>query len=174
TRPAYGVARFHGLPAPAAAAAATVILRALLSIPRVCGALRCRAAVALQQAHTPYVATPRVRSNHHPSSQSLHDSSRRAAFPLRCRGGAIKGSTAVSKFMAMRSDSSAKRSTRAATLTLEDGTVLHGYSFGADVSVAGEVVFSTGMVGYAESLTDPSYKGQMLTLTYPMIGNYGV
>ncbi|CAB1117947.1 unnamed protein product [Ectocarpus sp. CCAP 1310/34] len=76
--------------------------------------------------------------------------------------------------MAMRSDSSAKRSTRAATLTLEDGTVLHGYSFGADVSVAGEVVFSTGMVGYAESLTDPSYKGQMLTLTYPMIGNYGV
>ena len=50
-----------------------------------------------------------------------------------------------------------------------------GYLFGADCAgVAGEVVFQTGMVGYTESLTDPSYKHQILTLTYPLIGNYGV
>lgn len=61
-----------------------------------------------------------------------------------------------------------------ATLTLEDGSVLTGTNFGADVSVAGEVVFNTGMVGYPESLTDPSYTGQILVLTYPLIGNYGV
>lgn len=60
------------------------------------------------------------------------------------------------------------------TLTLKDGIKLEGESFGADVPMAGEVVFSTGMVGYPESLTDPSYKGQILTLTYPLIGNYGV
>ena len=61
-----------------------------------------------------------------------------------------------------------------AKLILEDGSVFHGVSFAADKSVAGEVVFSTGMVGYPESLTDPSYKGQILCLTYPLIGNYGV
>lgn len=57
---------------------------------------------------------------------------------------------------------------------LSDGTVFSGYSFGSEKSVAGEVVFNTGMVGYPESFTDPSYRGQILTLTYPMIGNYGV
>lgn len=67
----------------------------------------------------------------------------------------------ASRFMATQSDSNAKRSTKGATLTLEDGTKLTGYSFGANESVGGEVVFSTGMVGYAESLTDPSYKGQV-------------
>lgn len=61
-----------------------------------------------------------------------------------------------------------------ATLTLKDGTKLEGESFGSENPMAGEVVFSTGMVGYPESLTDPSYKGQILTLTYPLIGNYGV
>ncbi len=61
-----------------------------------------------------------------------------------------------------------------ARLILQDGTVFHGNSFGADVSAPGEVVFNTGMVGYPESLTDPSYKGQILALTYPLIGNYGV
>lgn len=59
-------------------------------------------------------------------------------------------------------------------LILEDGTQHHGHSFGAEMSVSGEVVFNTGMVGYNESLTDPSYKGQILVLTYPLIGNYGV
>ena len=59
-------------------------------------------------------------------------------------------------------------------LILEDGSVFEGQSFGANKSTAGEVVFSTGMVGYPESLTDPSYLGQILILTYPLIGNYGV
>ena len=61
-----------------------------------------------------------------------------------------------------------------ARLELEDGSVFQGYSFGAQASVAGEVVFNTSMVGYPESLTDPSYFGQILVLTYPLIGNYGV
>ncbi len=59
-------------------------------------------------------------------------------------------------------------------LVLEDGSVFEGTSFGYERSVAGEVVFNTGMVGYPESLTDPSYQGQILVLTYPLIGNYGV
>lgn len=61
-----------------------------------------------------------------------------------------------------------------AKLTLEDGTVFAGKSFGSEKSVAGEVVFYTAMTGYPESLTDPSYTGQILVSTYPMIGNYGV
>ncbi len=60
------------------------------------------------------------------------------------------------------------------TLILEDGSKFTGTSFGFQKSSAGEVVFSTGMVGYPESLTDPSYKGQILILTYPIIGSYGV
>lgn len=59
-------------------------------------------------------------------------------------------------------------------LILEDGSEFVGESFGFEVSSAGEVVFSTGMVGYPESLTDPSYVGQILIFTYPLIGNYGV
>lgn len=61
-----------------------------------------------------------------------------------------------------------------ATLLLEDGTAFHGQSFGYDQAVAGEVVFNTAMTGYTESLTDPSYAGQMMVLTYPLVGNYGV
>lgn len=59
-------------------------------------------------------------------------------------------------------------------LWLEDGTEISGHSFGYEGSVAGEVVFNTAMTGYPESLTDPSYKGQILVLTYPLVGNYGV
>ena len=59
-------------------------------------------------------------------------------------------------------------------LVLQDGTVFEGESFGAEVNVAGEVVFSTGMTGYVESLSDPSFAGQILVCTYPLIGNYGV
>jgi len=61
-----------------------------------------------------------------------------------------------------------------AVLVLEDGSHFFGEGFGAIKKVSGEVVFSTSMVGYPEALTDPSYKGQILTLTYPLIGNYGV
>ena len=61
-----------------------------------------------------------------------------------------------------------------AKLTLEDGTVFKGKSFGSESAAAGEIVFYTAMTGYPESLTDPSYTGQILVSTYPMIGNYGV
>jgi carbamoyl-phosphate synthase small subunit len=61
-----------------------------------------------------------------------------------------------------------------AQLILSDGTIFEGQAFGAPVDSDGEVVFNTGMVGYPESLTDPSYRGQILVFTYPLIGNYGV
>lgn len=61
-----------------------------------------------------------------------------------------------------------------ARLILEDGTIFEGYSFGAQTPTTGEVVFNTAMTGYPESLTDPSYSGQILVLTFPLIGNYGV
>ncbi|MBI3398037.1 MAG: glutamine-hydrolyzing carbamoyl-phosphate synthase small subunit [Deltaproteobacteria bacterium] len=61
-----------------------------------------------------------------------------------------------------------------ATLTLSDGTVFEGYSFGAEGETIGEVVFNTSMCGYQEVLTDPSYKGQMVAMTYTQIGNYGI
>lgn len=63
---------------------------------------------------------------------------------------------------------------RNVTLVLQDGTKFHGKSFGYDTPVAGEVVFNTAMMGYPESLTDPSYAGQLVTLTFPLVGNYGV
>lgn len=66
------------------------------------------------------------------------------------------------------------KQTESIKLVLEDGTEITGKSFGYEGSVAGEVVFNTAMTGYPESLTDPSYKGQILVLTYPLIGNYGV
>lgn len=61
-----------------------------------------------------------------------------------------------------------------AYLQLEDGSIFEGYSFGDKKATSGEVVFNTGMVGYPESMTDPSYHGQLLVFTYPLIGNYGV
>jgi len=61
-----------------------------------------------------------------------------------------------------------------AILALEDGTVYHGQGFGAKASACGEVCFNTSMTGYQEILTDPSYKGQIVAMTYPLIGNYGV
>ncbi len=59
-------------------------------------------------------------------------------------------------------------------MVLDDGSMFHGFSFGFDKAVAGEVVFNTAMTGYPESLTDPSYAGQLMVLTYPLVGNYGV
>lgn len=66
------------------------------------------------------------------------------------------------------------QTTKKASLILDDGTVFIGKSFGYEKPVAGEVVFNTAMMGYPESLTDPSYSGQILVTTYPLIGNYGV
>ena len=61
-----------------------------------------------------------------------------------------------------------------AKLILEDGTIFDGIGFGYPKSTSGEIVFNTGMVGYTETLTDPSYRGQILCFTYPSIGNYGI
>src|SRR5260221_1914221 len=61
-----------------------------------------------------------------------------------------------------------------AILALEDGSLFPGQGFGASASACGEVCFNTSMTGYQEILTDPSYKGQIVTMTYPLIGNYGV
>ncbi|KAJ7380438.1 Gly-Xaa carboxypeptidase [Desmophyllum pertusum] len=66
------------------------------------------------------------------------------------------------------------RKSLSASLVLEDGTRLKGYSFGHNKSTSGELVFNTGLTGYPETLTDPSYRGQILTLTLPIVGNYGV
>ena len=63
---------------------------------------------------------------------------------------------------------------KSATLVLENGKKFEGFAFGDECSVSGEVVFSTAMTGYTESLTDPSYRGQILVMTYPLVGNYGV
>jgi len=67
-----------------------------------------------------------------------------------------------------------ERTSGTAKLALEDGTVFSGRSFGATGTSEGEVVFNTSMTGYQEILTDPSYKGQIVTMTYPLIGNYGI
>lgn len=67
-----------------------------------------------------------------------------------------------------------QKTERPVNLELEDGSLYAGYSFGAEKSVAGELVFQTGMVGYPESITDPSYRGQILIMTFPLVGNYGV
>ena len=61
-----------------------------------------------------------------------------------------------------------------ALIALEDGTIFEGKSFTGSGETSGEIVFNTGMSGYQELLTDPSYKGQIVTMTYPLIGNYGV
>ncbi|MBI2328402.1 MAG: hypothetical protein HYU85_01955 [Chloroflexi bacterium] len=63
--------------------------------------------------------------------------------------------------------------TKKAILVLEDGSVYQGYSFGAECDTDGEVVFNTSMTGYQEMLTDPSYAGQIVVPSYPLIGNYG-
>ena len=68
----------------------------------------------------------------------------------------------------------AKYAKKFGKLILDDGTVFNGEGFGYSSTIFGELVFNTGMVGYPETLTDPSYSGQILTLTYPLIGNYGV
>ena len=67
-----------------------------------------------------------------------------------------------------------KENRKTAILALENGKFFKGYNFGVEGECAGEVVFNTGMTGYQEVLTDPSYHHQILTMTYPLIGNYGV
>ncbi|CAK9441032.1 uncharacterized protein LODBEIA_P49010 [Lodderomyces beijingensis] len=75
---------------------------------------------------------------------------------------------------AAKSFTNNKRQLDRATLTIKNGPIFSGYSFGANKNVSGEAVFTTSLVGYPESMTDPSYKGQILCFTQPLIGNYGV
>ncbi|KAL8953525.1 MAG: hypothetical protein Q9222_000628 [Ikaeria aurantiellina] len=88
---------------------------------------------------------------------------------------AVNGNTALGM---AQSDDAAPFSSGNTDLTmlleLEDGSLHRGHSFGASKSIAGELVFQTGMVGYPESITDPSYRGQLLVMTFPLVGNYGV
>jgi len=73
----------------------------------------------------------------------------------------------------MSTDSNQQKEHQAALLALEDGKVFHGISIGAPTNTVGELCFNTSMTGYQEILTDPSYRGQIVTMTYPLIGNYG-
>jgi len=80
----------------------------------------------------------------------------------------------VIQIQVIESTSTLTNNSRRGTLVLADGTMFEGMSFGATKGIAGEVVFCTGMVGYPEAITDASYSGQLLIMTYPLIGNYGV
>src|SRR5437899_1424277 len=87
---------------------------------------------------------------------------------VRRERGGIRHLSASSVFSAVQ------HVTMKAILALEDGTIFEGQSLGVSGRAYGEVVFNTGMTGYQEILTDPSYAGQIVCLTYPLIGNYGV
>ena len=86
----------------------------------------------------------------------------------------MDGPSCVASWVPQTVPSDAPERPRAGTLYLEDGTRFNGVGFGATARRVGEVVFTTGMVGYPESLTDPSFRGQILVFTYPLLGNYGV
>ncbi|RMZ83779.1 hypothetical protein DV738_g1066, partial [Chaetothyriales sp. CBS 135597] len=102
-----------------------------------------------------------------------------ASWSLRVRSlASVSGSTfggqAPSPAPAKASVQSAPVTQERATFTIRNGPIFHGTSFGARSNVSGEAVFTTSLVGYPESLTDPSYRGQILVFTQPLIGNYGV
>lgn len=84
------------------------------------------------------------------------------------------GGVEAPPFSLWRKETIMRSGQKSALLSLEDGSEFPGIAFGSESSTQGEVVFSTGMVGYPQSLTDPSYRGQILCLTYPLVGNYGV
>ena len=83
-------------------------------------------------------------------------------------------SSFVSRTPSSSRSSSVSLTQQSALLVLADGTVIRGQGMGAPGVVVGELVFQTGMVGYQEAMTDPSYAGQLLIFTYPLVGNYGV
>ena len=87
---------------------------------------------------------------------------------------AMNASSKASAFNVPATPHEGSNAGNAMRLVLKDGTTHSGFGFGADKSVVGELVFQTGMVGYPESITDPSYKGQILVFTFPLVGNYGV
>jgi len=97
-----------------------------------------------------------------------------ARSAMQRRSGVVGQQNVFRRSLATQSGDDTKKPTALAKIHLEDGTTIIGKSFGSHESAEGEVVFATGMVGYPENMTDPSYQGQILTLTTPMVGNYGV
>jgi len=94
-----------------------------------------------------------------------------ASFQVRHNATVVNG---ISRSPPPSPTRSTKPSFERATFTIRDGPIFHGKSFGARTNISGEAVFTTSLVGYPESMTDPSYRGQILVFTQPLIGNYGV
>jgi carbamoyl-phosphate synthase / aspartate carbamoyltransferase len=105
------------------------------------------------------------------ASVGLSNSEDDPGSPSRLR---LPSTRAVGNLVWTASAQASQREEQRVYLEIQDGEVYEGISFGAQKSAAGELVFQTGMVGYPESLTDPSYRGQILVLTFPLVGNYGV
>jgi carbamoyl-phosphate synthase/aspartate carbamoyltransferase len=105
------------------------------------------------------------------ASVGLSNSEDDPGSPSRLR---LPSTRAVGNLVWTASAQTSQREEQRVYLEIQDGEVYEGISFGAQKSAAGELVFQTGMVGYPESLTDPSYRGQILVLTFPLVGNYGV
>lgn len=95
----------------------------------------------------------------------------RAGIQVRGKASVVTGTERTAPLKNFRST---KPSFERATFTIRDGPIYHGKSFGAKANISGEAVFTTSLVGYPESMTDPSYRGQILVFTQPLIGNYGV
>ncbi len=105
----------------------------------------------------------------------LHWSSLTILVRLRLTASSLAGLyTLVSKSSSHQHRYSVSSTAQPAKLALEDGTIYQGTAIGSHGEIDGEVVFNTSMTGYQEILTDPSYRGQIVTMTYPLIGNYGV
>ncbi|KAK3671976.1 Multifunctional pyrimidine synthesis protein CAD [Recurvomyces mirabilis] len=95
----------------------------------------------------------------------------RPALQIRCKATVVDSAV---RSITPKPTTSTKPSFERATFTIRDGPIFHGKSFGAKRNISGEAVFTTSLVGYPESMTDPSYRGQILVFTQPLIGNYGV
>ncbi|TKA29737.1 Carbamoyl-phosphate synthase arginine-specific small chain [Salinomyces thailandicus] len=107
-----------------------------------------------------------------PAAGSFTSKALRPTIQIRGRATVVSGTPRSPQ--PPTSTRSTKPSNERATFTIRDGPIFHGKSFGAKANVSGEAVFTTSLVGYPESMTDPSYRGQILVFTQPLIGNYGV
>ncbi|EMC99173.1 hypothetical protein BAUCODRAFT_31495 [Baudoinia panamericana UAMH 10762] len=120
---------------------------------------------------TPILARFTTVSTIRPTFGKFANVSIKPAFQFRGRASVVDGTPRSPPPTSVRST---KPSFERATFTIRDGPIFHGKSFGARANVSGEAVFTTSLVGYPESMTDPSYRGQILVFTQPLIGNYGV
>ena len=140
-------------------------------MPPYASALLTTAALAL--THNPYHLKS-TKTTHAQNRLSLSSRSQAVHPRLDAAANTAADASRPQAFLGSTFGSNSALFYRQGTLVLEDGTRLRGVSFGAEVDVKGELVFTTAMCGYPESLTDPSYRGQLLVMTYPIIGNYGV